>query len=120
MKLKKIMVMVVCSLMVIMATGISGFAATNCSLRGSLDGKTGKATLYNLSGGDRYCMVYVSEYTNTSSKNTVAINSGSISDNNWIAASGTINKTHAQGVGSVYRSASPSSGSAMTKTTQIK
>lgn len=116
----KMKTFVVCAALLVCSLGMTAFAASG-SITGSLSGTTGKATLKNTSGFATYCMVFLQEYnTGISDLRTIKSTGGVISSGNTISATGTINKSHAKGVGEVYNSAAPASGVAKSYYTQIK
>ena len=118
---KKVFTVIAGGGILLFAMGMTALAATNGTISGSLAGSTGYAWLYNKSGNDRYCNLIIREYDKKEGLyTTIASNGGVISSGNMISTNGKITKAHAQGIGTIYNSASPSSGFAKTLTTSIK
>ncbi len=122
MKVKKIAMGIVCSLMIVATMGITVLAAGSGFLTVNLSGNYGYATLTNTSGGDRHCAVSIYEYNgaNINAATFVASNTGVVADKGSISAFGTVTKEHAIAYGYVYNSPSPSSGVAASYSEPIK
>lgn len=122
MKVKKIAIGIVCSLMIVATMGITVLAAGSGYLSVGLSGNTAYATLTNTSGSARYCAVSIYEYNgaNVNEATLVASNTGVVADNASISTSGTVTKEHAIAYGYVYNSSSPSSGVAASYSKPIK
>lgn len=122
MKVKKIAIGIVCSLMIVATMGITVLAAGSGVLTVNLSGDYAKATLTNTSGGDRYCAVSIYEYNGANDEGATHVNSatGVVAHNNSISAFGTVTKEHAIAYGYVYNSTYPSSGVAASYKERIK
>lgn len=120
MKVKKIAMGIVCSLMIVATMGITVLAAGSGRITGNISGSYAYVTFTNTSGGDNYCTVALQESRDYETWITVNANGSVISSGSSISVGGNVSQLYARGLGIVYNSASPSSGVAAEYTTRLR